>query len=113
MKETRIKVSNLEKKSFKIDTSESKNEKFACYSTNDLWPAHLGHLKKILSPYQYQRCMVFGLALYADKILNEFTKCIKKTFVCLFVCNRGDTHECQDGLQTRKLCQSPIANFLV
>ena len=27
----------------------------------------------------------------------------------LFVCNRGDTLECQDGLRTRKLCQSPIS----
>ena len=27
---------------------------------------------------------------------------------CLFVCNRGDTLMCQDGLRTRKLGQSPI-----
>ena len=26
----------------------------------------------------------------------------------LFVCNRGDTEECHDGLRTRKLGQSPI-----
>ena len=26
----------------------------------------------------------------------------------LFVCNRGDTLECQDGLWRRKLCQSPM-----
>ena len=32
----------------------------------------------------------------------------KEWFVCLFVCNRGDTLECQDGLRTRKLGQSPI-----
>ena len=31
-------------------------------------------------------------------------------FVCLFFvfCNRGDSFMSQDGLQTRKLCQSPI-----
>ena len=28
--------------------------------------------------------------------------------VVLFVCNRGDTFMCQDGLRTRKLCQSPM-----
>ena len=27
---------------------------------------------------------------------------------CLFVCNRDDTLVCQDGLRTRKLCQSPM-----
>ena len=26
----------------------------------------------------------------------------------LFVCNRGDMFMCQDGLRTKKLCQSPI-----
>ena len=29
-------------------------------------------------------------------------------FVCLFVCNRGDSFMSQDGLRTRKLCQSPM-----
>ena len=29
-------------------------------------------------------------------------------FVCLFVCNRGDSFMSQDRLQTRKLCQSPM-----
>ena len=28
--------------------------------------------------------------------------------VFLFVCNRGDTFMCQDRLQTRELCQSPM-----
>ena len=28
--------------------------------------------------------------------------------VCLFVCNRGDSFMSQDGLRTRKLCQSPM-----
>ena len=29
-------------------------------------------------------------------------------YVCLFVCNRGDSFMSQDGLRTRKLCQSPM-----
>ena len=28
--------------------------------------------------------------------------------VCFFVCNRGDSFMSQDGLRTRKLCQSPM-----
>ena len=30
------------------------------------------------------------------------------SFVCLFVCNRGDRFMCQDTLRTRKLCHSPM-----
>ena len=34
-------------------------------------------------------------------------------FVCLFVCNRGDTLMCLDGLRTRKLGQSPVSKKVV
>ena len=33
--------------------------------------------------------------------------------VCLFVCNRGDSFMSQDGLRTRKLCQSPMPDTAV
>ena len=36
------------------------------------------------------------------KISCSFSVC------CLFVCNRGDSFMSQDGLRTRKLCQSPM-----
>ena len=35
-------------------------------------------------------------------------KLMEYLFVCLFVCNRGDSFMSQDGLRTRKLCQSPM-----
>ena len=43
-------------------------------------------------------------------VSNKFWFCLSSFLinVCLFVCNRGDSFMSQDGLRTRKLCQSPM-----
>ena len=48
-----------------------------------------------------------GASIYST--VQECWWCYKSVlFVCLFVCNRGDSFMSQDGLRTRKLCQSPM-----
>ena len=52
-------------------------------------------------------------AYFFRQIMLQQQICVQDFYICLFDCNRGDTMQYHNWLQTRKLGQAPILVFLI